>query len=162
MNLADSKLNGPHAWLARLAGEWSGTSKLWLEPGVLHEEVAIRGTMRLVQYGTFALHEYSSTCMEQPQSGLAWYGYSFAEDRWTTAWTDSFHNGTRIMFSLGDYQGDTSRLKVLGSYPAPPGPNWGWRTTVELLTEDRLVITHYNITPEGEEAKAVEIDYRRN
>jgi hypothetical protein len=45
---------------------------------------------------------------------------------------------------------------VLGSYPAPDGgPDWGWRTEVELLDPDRLTIAAYNIHPEGGEALAV-------
>jgi formylmethanofuran dehydrogenase subunit A len=39
-------------------------------------------------------------------------------------------------------------FSVLGSYPDPTGgPDWGWRTVVELLDKDHLVITAYNIIP---------------
>jgi hypothetical protein len=43
----------------------------------------------------------------------------------------------------------------------PPGPPWGWRTEIAQPEPDRLVITHYNITPDGQEAMAIETDYRR-
>ena len=161
MRAKDSRENGPHALLQRMVGNWAGTSKLWLEPGKLEEETDIVGSMILVQGWAFLQHDYVGSCMEKIQSGVALFGYSCGEDRWTAAWTDSFHNGTRIMFSEGEHRGDISRIDVFGTYPAPPGPDWGWRTTVELLSEDHIVITHYNITPEREEAKAVEIDYRR-
>jgi hypothetical protein len=46
---------------------------------------------------------------------------------------------------------------VLGSYPNPDGgPDWGWRTEVELTDADHLSITAYNIHPEGGEALAVQ------
>lgn len=51
---------------------------------------------------------------------------------------------------------------VLGSYPAGEGPDWGWRTTLEMRGRDNLVISHYNITPGGEESIGVEIDYKRS
>jgi Protein of unknown function (DUF1579) len=51
---------------------------------------------------------------------------------------------------------------VLGHYRGHSGEApWGWRTTVELRDANQLVITSYNITPQGEETTAVEIDYRR-
>ena len=36
---------------------------------------------------------------------------------------------------------------------------WAWRTTVQLADSDHLVVTHFNITPDGDEALAVEIRY---
>jgi hypothetical protein len=47
-------------------------------------------------------------------------------------------------------------LAATGRYAAPPGPDWGWR--IELVGEgpDVLVLRMLNITPDGEEALAVE------
>jgi hypothetical protein len=51
---------------------------------------------------------------------------------------------------------------VLGSYPDPTGgPDWEWRTEVNLLDTNHLIITAYNISPEGGEARAVETKLER-
>ena len=52
-------------------------------------------------------------------------------------------------------------LSLLGSYAAPPGPDWGWRIVLEPLSET-LQIRMDNITPDGEDLPAVEATYRHN
>jgi len=163
-SLEDSLRSGPHALLARMVGEWEGTARTWYEPGVLADTSPVRGTVRAVLDGRFVLHEYEGTLSGHEMKGVALHGHSLGEGRFETAWADSCHNGTRIMLSLGEEgaAGDGGAASVLGSYPAPEGPPWGWRTEVDVSgTPERLVIRHYNVTPAGDEALGVELDYRR-
>jgi hypothetical protein len=160
--LEQSKRDGAHALLASMAGEWEGVCKTWFEPGKLGDESPIKGTTRLVLDGMFLLHEYEGTLGGNPMKGMAIIGYSLGEEQWQVAWIDSIHNGTRIMHSTGDKGAPQDQPIVLGSYPPGDGsPDWGWRTTLELREPNNLVITHYNITPQGEEAPGVEINYKR-
>lgn len=155
-----SKREGRHRELAQFVGEWTGTSRVWFEPGKLGDEAPIRGAIRPILDGRFLLHEYDSMCMGAPQQGLAIIGRCLDRDRYEMAWIDSFHNGTAIMFCEGEH--GALPVSVLGHYGGHDGSDpWGWRTTFELESADHLVITAWNITPQGEEAKAVEIDYRR-
>ena len=157
--LEQSKKDGPHALLASMVGEWQGTARTWFEPGKIGDESPIKGTTRLVANGNFLLHEYEGTLMDEPMQGLAIIGYYIGGKQWQTAWVNNHHNGTRIMVSEGTEAAD--KPNVLGSYPAGEGPDWGWRTTLELKSPKKLVLMHYNITPEGEESSAVEFDYKR-
>jgi hypothetical protein len=56
---------------------------------------------------------------------------------------------------------DAGSLDVRGSYAAPPGPDWGWRTVIETGEEDSLQMLMYNVTPDGQEVPAVDAVYRR-
>ena len=73
-------------------------------------------------------------------------------DQYEASWVDSFHNNTAIMFCTGN--ATENGFSVLGSFPDPNGgPDWGWRTEVELVDKDHLVITAYNISPKATKPK---------
>jgi len=145
----------PHHFLNQLAGGWTGTSKIWLEPGKLLGETQIIGNIQIVLDGRFALFLYQSSVEGEAQHGMFTFGYNTTKDQFEASWLDSWHNNTAIMFCVGS--GRPNGFFVLGTYPDPTGgPDWGWRTEVELIDEDHLTITAYNIHPELGEAKATE------
>lgn len=156
MNFEQSKLSGsPHHFLAQLVGGWSGTSKLWLEPDALADESPVLGSIHLVLEGRFAIYLYQGSIEGEAQHGMFTFGYNTTSNQYEASWVDSFHNNTAIMFCMGSPT--ENGFSVLGSYPDPTGgPDWGWRTEVELVDENHLMITAYNIDPEGNEAKATE------
>lgn len=150
----------PHHFLMQLAGGWSGISRVWFEPDKLAGEAPIVGNIQLILDGRFALFLYQSVIEGEPQHGLFTFGYNTTLNRFETSWVDSFHNNTAIMFCTG--QPTETGFSVLGGYPDPNGgPDWGWRTELDLIDNDHLVITAYNILPEGMEAKATEATLTR-
>lgn len=149
----------PHHFFAQLAGNWQGTSKLWFEPDKLANEAPLVGTIQLVLDGRFALFLYQSSIEGEAQHGMFTFGYNTLLTATSIAGGNSFHNNTAVMFCTGNPR--DNGFSVLGSYPDPTGgPDWGWRTEVELI-DNMLVITAYNISPEGGEAKATEITLKR-
>ena len=150
-----SQSGSPHHFFARLVGGWAGTTKLWLEPDVLTDESPVQGSVQLVLGGRFALYLYQGSVEGETQHGIFTFGYDTLFDRYEASWIDSYHNNTAIMFCRGSAT-DTG-FEVTGSYPDPNGgPDWSWRTELELIDSDHLMITAYNVAPEGDEAKATE------
>ena len=50
-------------------------------------------------------------------------------------------------------------VTVLGSYAAPAGPDWKWRTTI--TPRAAFEIAKFNFSPDGEETPAFESRYMR-
>ena len=144
-----------------VTGEWVGTKQLYFSPP---PAPAISSPSKLsvmpVAGGSFLQFNYEWTYEGETQTGVLLFGYD-EENAASAAWVDSFHMSSKIMFSTGTAAADGS-TEVRGSYAAPPGPDWGWRTAIRAVSASELQLVMHNISPEGQEDLAVQIDYTRS
>lgn len=141
-------------------GQWSGANKLYFEGPPEPDNVSDSELMAsTVAHGKFLSITYTWTLNETDHEGALLIGRLKKGESTSVAWVDSFHQSGKIMVSKGTV-GEDGKVDVLGSYEAPPGPDWGWRIQLES-DGDTLKLLMFNITPDGEEALAVDATYSR-
>ena len=157
----ESLEKGYHKQLMALEGNWEGATKTWLEPGSEADESLNKSTFRSLLGGRFALQEYEGTVNGESHVGVAIFGYNLDAGRFESAWVDSFHTGTSIMFSEGN--SELAPLVALGSFPDGTGsPDWRWRTELQIEDTGHIELTAYIITLDGQEAMAVQTKLARS
>lgn len=146
--------------LSSLVGEWVGTNRVWLMPGEPVRESATAVSIALAARDGFVTFRYTWADEGQPQDGLLIVRNTAAPGGTDMVWLDSWHTGGQFMVFQSEADRD-GRISALTSYPAPPGPDWGWRIELAAETSDEFVIRMYNIPPGENEMLAVEARYGR-
>ena len=144
--------------LISCSGSWIGTYLLQMRP----DDPGVRSDTNLtvtpVLQDRFVRLDQTWVWEGQPQEGTMLVG-RVPDGEATAHWADTWHNGHSVMALRGSAGADGS-VDLLGSYPARPGPDWGWRIRIEPGA-DRLTILMFNIHPQEGEIPAVTSEYTR-
>jgi hypothetical protein len=140
-----------------LAGSWRATYSLRGDPS-FEGDSASDATVVPMLGGRFVRIDYTWIDRGRPQTGALLIGFEPQPGLVTMVWTDTWHNGPRMLISTGSLGADGT-IDVRGAYPTGPGsPDWGWRTRLET-TGTTWTMTMFNVSPESEETLAVSAAY---
>jgi hypothetical protein len=138
-------------------GRWHGLYRLYLTPNDPVQESGTTAVVSPAAKSRLARLDYTWVVDGQEQEGSLLVGFETGLGQVSAAWIDSWHNGERMMICQGGLTGQG--VEFTGSYPAPSGPDWGWRTVLAASPGRELRMTMYNLTPDGQAFLAVEAVY---
>jgi hypothetical protein len=131
------------------AGNWSGTVKTWLDPEAEPASNDLTATTSAVLGGKSVQIDYRSHVGESRSDGLMILGKDIRTNRLSLTWIDTFHTGSNVMQFTADESG-----MLRGEYAAGD-EMWRWRIAIDR-DGDALRIRHFNISPAGEDMRAIE------
>ena len=137
-------------YLGPMLGDWRGTNRLRLMPTDEYQPSTATATVG-VTAARFVTIAYTWSDGDAPQDGLLLVGGS--PESAEPVWVDSWHTGPSWMSFSGGV-GEDGELRLLGSYAAPSGPDWGWH--IHLRPQD-AVLTMHNVVPGSDPYQVVEL-----
>lgn len=146
-----------------LAGRWTGSNRLHDPHTGKPEDSPSRLVIAPLLGGKFIRLDYTWNHQGKPHEGSLLVGFNSQTSELSGHWIDSWHMAPTAMILRGSMV-DGGELSLLGSYAAPPGPDWGWRIDIELRNlDDRpaIELRMTNINPDGKTEPAVEATWKR-
>jgi hypothetical protein len=142
----------------KLLGAWTATNQLWLTPDHEAQESQSEADIKTLAQGQFISLAYTWAYEGQPQDGLLLFHRQKTAPPAKAVWVDSFHTGGQAMIFDESWPGGW--ISLLTTYPAPDGPDWGWRIDIGPAEAGSFTVRMFNITPDGKEYPAVLARYR--
>jgi hypothetical protein len=164
-----SKPGENHKLLADLAGNWTYTIKMWMnpDPNAKPEEskgTAVRKSMMDGRYfvtdvsGKMEMPGPNGKKKEMTFKGMGIDAYDNVKKKFVSSWIDNM--GTGIMMSEGDYDPATKTFIYNAEGEFIPGMKQKIREVIKIIDKDHHTFEWYEDRG-GQEAKTMEINYTR-
>jgi hypothetical protein len=146
-----------HKHLARMAGDWEYTSKMWMAPGQPPEES--KGTMHgeMVMGGRYVQHHWKGSFSGMPFEGMGTEGYDNMSKKFISSWIDNM--GTGMMMSTGTCDDAGKVCTMTGDMPDPmSGQTVSTKGVITWIDNDHFKNEMFMKDPaSGNEMKTMEI-----
>lgn len=156
-----------HKLLADLAGTWTYTIKMWMDPTGKPSESKGTATRKAVMEGRYFIGDFTGK-MQMPGpdgkmkdmnfKGMSIEGYDNAKKKFVSSWIDNM--STMIMMSEGTYDPATKTFTYNAECEMMPGKTTKIREVIKVVDKDHHTFEWYDDS-HGAEAKTMEISYTR-
>lgn len=136
-------------WLTEYTGtKWKGKGELWLDPegnSAVHYDCELNIEADAISYSWVYEGEVKNGTLTFNGNGAIW--------------VDIWHQENAVQcFNVPNSWGI---FTLTHEYEVPDNPKWGWRSKLSERPDGALVLQMTNITPWGEEGRAVRMVFMR-
>lgn len=152
---------GPqHKLLQTVVGEWSYTSKMWMDPAAPPQEYSGSSTYTSLMGGRFVQQEHRGVMMGMPFHGMGITGYDNVKQQYVATWIDNF--GTMIFTMTGSYDEASQTFTYTGEMDdmMRPGTSLKVRQTLRMPDPDTQLMEWYEPRG-GQEVRTMEMVSKR-
>ena len=154
------KLTKEHADLAKIAGDWTYTMKMWMAPGTPPMESTGTASGKLLWQGNYLEQQVGGNMMGQAWKGRLLLGYDTIDKEHVAVWYDSM--SPIICISRGkEKDGVITYEGMEADHMNPAGTKQKSKMTVKWDNDDQYTLTFYKVQADGTDQKAGEITYTR-
>lgn len=145
-----------HDMLAKKAGEWKGTIKLYMAPGAPPTVAEGTAVYEMILGGRYLQSKYTSNIMGMPMQGLGIDGYDNGKKKFFSTWYDNM--GTGVLVMEGKYDEATKTLHLEGSsFDPASGKEVKVREVLRQIKEGHEIMEMY-MGSGAEEFKSMEVE----
>ena len=150
-----------HKALEPLVGKWNYTGIFKMTPEGQPVEMKGTATHTMVYGGRFLKQEIQGPWMGENFEGLGYTGYDNIKKEYESVWLDSM--GTGMMKVSGTFDFATKTLSQSGenSCPLTGETHRKGRSEWKMTDKDHSTYSSYLLGPDGQEFKAMELNYTR-
>ena len=155
----NAKPGAAHSNLAKLAGEYTTNTKLFMAPGAPPQESAGEAKLWMTLDGRFLSEDDSGMFFGQPTKGFKMIGYNNASKRYEGIWT--YTMSTSIMTLNGDSKDDGKTINFAATYDDQNGVKQKLDIVMRQTDSDHLIVELSGKQPDGKPGPTLETVYTR-
>jgi uncharacterized protein DUF1579 len=150
-----------HAMLTKMAGEWTCTVKLQMDPSQPPQESQSTAMITALMDGRYIQEVATGQMNGTPFNGMGLYGFDNVSGKYVSSWIDNM--GTGIMTSVGTADKSGNVITWVGTMnDAVTGKAAKSRMVTTVIDDSHHTLEMFGVPPGGKkEAKMMTIDYVR-
>ena len=148
-----------HAHLGKLAGEYTTTTKFYMQPGAPPQETTGKARLWMTLDGRFLSEENTDILMGQPLKGFRMLGYNNASKRYEGIWTYSM--STAIMSLNGTSSDGGKTVTLTAVFDGEGEAKEKLSVTMRQVDDDQFVVGLSATLADGKPGPLFETTYTR-
>lgn len=150
-----------HKQLANHTGTWNEELTFWMGPDDKNPQksTAVAET-KMILNGMYQESIHKGNIMGMAFEGRSTLAYDNAVNQYVSTWIDNMSSGVIIL--KGNYDADSKKMELIGECSDPLTKKYKKvRETMTIIDENTQKMEMFDVTPEGQEFKSMEINLTR-